>query len=108
MSQVFEDMNNIFRNSQCDFAEAVTFKLNSTSTAKIIYVNFFNDASESPFGESQITRKEPICLANTDDVAGTILHATTITRGGITYYVAKSDPDDNGETVLYLTKNQIT
>ena len=108
MSDVFEDMNNAFRNSQCALAEAVTFKLSSSSTAKTIYVNFFNDASESPFGESQITRKEPMCLVNTSDVAGTILHTTTITRNGVLYYVAKSDPDDNGETVLYLTKNQIS
>lgn len=107
MSDVFEDMNNAFRNSQCALAEAVTFKLSSSSTAKTIYVNFFNDASESPFGESQITRKETMCYANTSDVLGTILHTTTITRNGVLFYVAKSDPDDNGETVLYLSKNQI-
>ncbi|MBK8609068.1 MAG: hypothetical protein IPL84_03775 [Chitinophagaceae bacterium] len=106
MSSIFENMNSVFRNSRCALSEAVTFKLNSGATAKTIYVNFFNEASEAPFGESNITRKEPMCMANTDDVSTCVPNQSQIIRNGVTYYIAKSDPDDDGETVLYLSKNQ--
>lgn len=107
MNSVFENMNNVFRNSSSQLAEAVTFKLSSSSADETIYVNFFNEASETPAGEINITKKEPIAYCNTADVVG-VNHASQIIRNGITYYVAKIDDDDEGETVLYLTKNQIT
>ena len=87
-------------------AEAVIFKLAASSTGTTIRVNFFNEAGESQMGEVDITRKEPMALCNTDDVLGAN-HASRIIRNSVTYYVVKSDPDDDGETVLYLSKNQI-
>jgi len=104
---IFEDMNAIFRNSSSQLAEAVTFKVASSSIGTGIYVNFFDEASEAQMGEIAITKKEPVAFCNTADVVGAS-HASRIIRNGVTYYVAKVDPDDDGETVLYLTKNQIT
>jgi len=106
MTTVFEAINNVFRNSSSQLAEAVTFKLNSSSNGVIIHVNFFNEASESAMGEISVTKKEPTAYCNTADVVGAT-HASRIIRDNVTYYVVKIDPDDDGETVLYLSKNQI-
>ena len=102
----FEDMNNVFRNSTSQLAEAVTFKLTSSSIAKTINVNFFNEANEAQMGDVAVTKREPTAYCNTDDITG-VTRASIIIRNGVTYYVAKIDPDDDGETVLTLTKNQI-
>ena len=104
--QAFEDINNVFRNSQSELAEAVTFKLTSSSIGTTINVNFFNEASENQMGEISITKKEPTAYCNTNDITGAT-QASRIIRNGITYYIAKIDPDEDAETVLYLSKNQI-
>ena len=106
MTPAFETLNNAFRNSRSPLAEAVTFKLNSVTTADTIYINFFNEDSEMPVGDMQAVRKEPYALCNSADVSGAG-HSSYIIRNGVTYYVARVDVDDDGETVLYLSKNQI-
>lgn len=106
MSDPFEAMNNVFRNSNSPLAEAVTFKLNSGSTAKSIYVNFFSEDAESLNGDVAVTRKEITAMCKSDDVSGAD-HDSYIIRNGITYYVVKCDVDDDNETVLYLSKNKI-
>lgn len=99
-------MNDVFRNSSSPLAEAVTFKLSSSATAKSIYVNFFSEDSESLNGDMAITRKEITALCNSDDVTGAD-HDSYIIRNGVTLYVVKADVDDDNETVLYLSKNKI-
>lgn len=103
---VFDDMNIVFRNSSSPLAEAVTFKLTSGSTGSNIYVNFFLEASESSLGEVSVTKKDPVAYCNTADIVG-VSYSSQIIRNGVTYYVVKIDPDDNGETVLYLSKQPI-
>lgn len=106
MSLFGSTMNRVFRNSSSPLAEAVTFKLNSFATAKIIYVNFFNEAKDYVMNDAATVRREPMCLANSDDVTG-INHQSTITRNNVLYYVVKSESDDDGETIIYLSKQQI-
>lgn len=106
MSDPFEAMNNVFRNSFCPLAEAVIYKRNTAATAKSIYVNFFSEDAESLNGDVAATRKEITAMCKSDDVSDAD-HDSYIIRKGITYYVVKCDVDDNNETVLYLSKNKI-
>ena len=107
MSQVFEDMNNTFRNSQCALAEAVTFKLNSTSSAKTVYTNLFYEDVEVRSGEMNSTVKALMGLFNSDAVAGAD-HDSYIIRNGVTFYLIKRALDDDGETAIWFSKNKIT
>jgi len=78
----------------------------SGGDAAAILVNFFNEGGQVELSGGVTVIEKPIAMVKASDVTAPKQNET-LEINSVTYYIIKATPDNEGITILELSKNQV-
>ncbi len=88
--------------SASPFASAATFTHGTTVAS--IYVVFRRAGAVVQVGEMEVQTAAPAARCKTSDVSSAV-RGDTMVIGSVTYYIARIEPINNEESLVYLSKD---